>query len=80
MDFSLVFFILKKIAGGMLMPLPLILMGSGLSVILLFTKRGFSWGRRLALATFIFAAIVCNSIISKRLLRPFEAVYDPLPD
>ena len=69
------FFILKKIVGGWLMPLPLLLLLMGVALCLLtFTQRQ-KMGKVIFLLSWLLLALLSLQPVADRLLRPLESTY-----
>lgn len=70
-------FLLKKLIGGLLMPLPLLLLLLTVGVFLLWLRRERPWGRRLVTVSCLGLLLASNLGVSARLLAPLEREVAP---
>ncbi|QEP44713.1 envelope biogenesis factor ElyC [Ectothiorhodospiraceae bacterium BW-2] len=70
-------FILKKIIGHLLMPLPLLLLLFGAALLLLYS-RYYRWGRRLTLLAVLVLLLLSIPPLTQPLISAYEQRYPPL--
>jgi len=68
-------FILKKSVGGLLLPLPLILLIMAVALVLLWLTRWQKTGKVCFLLSWLLLMLLSLQPIADRLLRPIESVY-----
>ena len=69
------FFVLKKVVGGLLQPLPLLLLLMGLAIILLWFTRWQKTGKGLLTASWLVLLLLSLQPVADRLLKPIEDTY-----
>lgn len=73
-------FWIKKVLGGLLMPVPLILVALVFGVIWVIRRPNRRTGRILIATSCLALVLASNSIVSRWLIQPLEGVYTPAPD
>lgn len=68
-------FILKKIIGGLLLPLPFLLLVIGLAILLLWFSRWQKTGKALLTAGWIILLLLSLQPVADRMLKPIEDTY-----
>ncbi|WP_435929728.1 envelope biogenesis factor ElyC [Dryocola sp. BD613] len=68
-------FILKKIIGGLLLPLPFLLLMTGLAILLLWFTRWQKAGKALLTAGWLLLTLMSLQPVADSLLRPIEDTY-----
>lgn len=69
------FFTLKKIVGGLLLPLPFLLLLMGLAILLLWFTRWQKTGKGLLTASWLVLLLLSLQPVADRLLKPIEDTY-----
>ncbi|HEY1847387.1 MAG TPA: envelope biogenesis factor ElyC [Buttiauxella sp.] len=68
-------FILKKIIGGLLLPLPFLLLVIGLAILLLWFTRWQKTGKALLTAGWLVLLLLSLQPVADRMLKPIEQTY-----
>ncbi len=70
-------FTLKKVLGGMMLPLPLLLLLMAIGIILLWRSRFQKTGKALVTLSWLLLALLSLQPVADGLLKPIEKSYRP---